>query len=367
MRKRAKKEADEGCSRGSSPAAEPTREETVERRVLRSRYLAVKNQIADGKEDLTRINSERFASIISEVEALHQRVQKPREQIVDAEALLDIASTLATSIRSHGNDGLTPADFLNAVLRKFGEQDAISSAGACSHDFWKNLGLSVAPAFKNPFGCSTMLGPMNTELKQRKAPVHKKKSKPSENARPEELKGSDLEGEERTDTDKNMMAMFDVLRRLRRVGLESLILNRVSFAQTVENLFVLSFLVKDGRAEITVDDSGHHTVAPKNAPAAAAVAAGEVSFSHFVFRFDFKDWTLMKEKVMIGEEVMPHRHGGGAVGSCGSESVAAPLPMTPIRKLTRNRGLVLQGELVVEDSPEAESAVAGKKMKRLFR
>ena len=83
-------------------------------------------------------------------------VQKPREQIADAEALLDITSTLASSIRSQGNKGLTPSDFVTAILRKFGQRDATDNGISCKDAFWKDLGAGVAHVFMRPPGCSTM-------------------------------------------------------------------------------------------------------------------------------------------------------------------------------------------------------------------
>jgi len=76
----------------------------------------------------------------------------------------------------------------------------------------------------------------------------------------------DSQSEEKTDTDKNMTIMFNILGKKKRVQLENLVLNRRSFAQTVENLFALSFLAKDGRVEIIVDKSGSHFASKITSP-----------------------------------------------------------------------------------------------------
>ena len=58
--------------------------------------------------------------------------------------------------------------------------------------------------------------------------------------------------------------MFGVLKKNNPVKLENLILNRHSFAQTVENLFALSFLVRDGRVFMEVDENGSHLLCKKS-------------------------------------------------------------------------------------------------------
>ncbi|KAH0926316.1 hypothetical protein HID58_018572 [Brassica napus] len=343
----------------------PTQEEEQrisDRRILRSQYLALIHKISDSKDDLTRVDSDKFSRIFSEFENLHQKVQKPREQVADAEAFLDIANTIMSSVKSHSANGVSPADFVNALVNGFGQASLGVDETSPVSIKWKDLGLAVcSTAFVSSFGCSTMLGPMSTELKERKRAVYRKRTKPGEGVRPEEV--DDIQSEEKTDTDKNMAIMFNILRQKKRVRLESLMLNRRSFAQTVENLFALSFLAKDGRVEIIVDKTGSHFALPRNAPAANLVMSGEVIYNHFVFRFDFKDWKLMSEMVPMGEELMPHREIAIASSSCPSD-FPQDSQTTPIRKFSRNRGLVVQEDTVVEDSPDIEGDGTRKRCKR---
>lgn len=122
-----------------------------------------------------------------------------------------------------------------------------------------------------------------------------------------------------------------------------MVLNRISFSQTVESIFVLSFLVKDGRVEINVNENGKDFIVPKNAPRAIEMAYGEAYYNQFVFWFDFKDWKLMMEVFESGEELMTHRTSPLMI-PCSEKAVE-----TPIRYISRNRGRLVRANLEVQE------------------
>lgn len=299
----------------------------ADRRFLRARYRAVKSDIAEGKGAFSRLDSDSFDHVLGNVEHLHNEVSRPREQMADAEALLDITASLLASVKDiKRGGGRSASEFVTAVIKNFGRNAVAADEKIEPMLDWERLGHEARAIFLEAPGMTTMLGPMESQPKQRKIPQRRQRDRPVEGAQPEELGDST---NNTTETDKNMETMFKVLRRLKLVYLEEIVLNRNSFSQTVENIFALSFLVKDGRAEISID-KGRQVVGPRNFPSQQQRERGEGSMHQFVFRFDFKDWQGMKEIVEEGREHMPHRES--VVSSNGTRGSS-----THVRKLSRNR------------------------------
>ncbi|XP_057859539.2 non-structural maintenance of chromosomes element 4 homolog A isoform X1 [Cryptomeria japonica] len=342
------------CDRGQQEETQTM----VERRILRCQYRNLKISIAEEKEEIANVDSNKFDSVFSKVQNLHDQVCRPREQVADAEALNDITSALLASVKSTQNsNGISIPDFISALLRSYGDKangnTALQGNNNQTYISWEKLGLDASTIFSPAAGASTLLGPMDNEAKPRRVVRMRRHQKPTESTRPEKV--ADSISEENKETDKNMVTMFNILRKHKQVRLEALVLNRRSFSQTVENIFALSFLVKDGRAEIKLDENKNHIIVPKNAPTATDMSSGEASYSQFIFRFDFKDWELMMESTDSGQDLMPHRN------SLPLNQKSDNAAETQIRKISRNRGRETPVTLSARGLNECSSQSSGEK------
>lgn len=82
-------------------------------------------------------------------------VQRPKEQVADGEALLELVNSLAITAKSKKKDGPTPSEFVTSLLTKFGVRasllDASIESFSCS-----DLGAMASPLFMTATGCQTM-------------------------------------------------------------------------------------------------------------------------------------------------------------------------------------------------------------------
>uniref|UniRef100_M1D903 Non-structural maintenance of chromosomes element 4 n=1 Tax=Solanum tuberosum TaxID=4113 RepID=M1D903_SOLTU len=225
-------------------------------------------------------------------------VKRPREQVADAEALLGLTNTVVESLQLRPNCSISPSIFISWLLQVYGLRKG-RSKNAMEHFIigkslktvnWEKIGADASLVFMEGKGCKTMLGVLKTEFKPTKQLVvyH---SYPKEIVvyrrlpprkvyltRPKLVAGETVK--DKPDVSKNMSNISELLKEKKSVMLDELFLMRNSFAHTVENLFALSFLVHDGQASISADETGSRFACKiANFTAAAIVAPSAVMSS----------------------------------------------------------------------------------------
>ncbi|EGE81646.1 hypothetical protein RJZ56_004701 [Blastomyces dermatitidis] len=84
-------------------------------------------------------------------------------------------------------------------------------------------------------------------------------------------------------------------------------INPKSFGQTVENLFYISFLVRDGSVGISLDSNRLPTLLPSQPAAPSEAQAKKLKKHQTVFSLDFETWENLIEVFDIREPLIPHR------------------------------------------------------------
>lgn len=317
------------------------------RRLLRKEYRKIDEEARQRSEVLSTMHTTELQDMIDRTDELHKQVNKPREQAMDAGLFcrLSEAGYKATEKLVSNQQGRTVHEFIIALRYNYGttanpQEDCAGNPQAFG---WHALHATVPKWFKAAPGVSCMLGPMDVEAKVRKVAQRQSRRPTGDVARPEELE--QIQEQEKQETDRNMEEMWRTLTEVSRCPLVELVCNHRCFAQTVENMFTLSFLVRDQRAYLFHDAELGMMV--QRVDARAGLTVPEQTNKRpdeqlqFVLAITMEDWEMMKKVVKPEDTKMRHRDQA-AVQALNARSVkkerekAGPSAANPRSKKARS-------------------------------
>ena len=285
------------------------------------------------------MDSKRFEATLARANQLGVQAIETREQAVDTGLLLhlsDIGVNMARNL-DPGGAGRTPGDLVAALVSAFVPAlDAADSVRENPALFdWAELGRRVAHAFRPGVGMKCMLGPLqDAKPKEKRSTQRRARDQLASEVMPDVLTNAGKTDAEVQETDKNLDEMLRVIQREKCLPLPLLVLNKESMAQTVENIFTLSFIVKEGGASLSQDEEGDWVNVHAENPNATrgqpdSASPGErarksaARTRQLVTRFDMADWRAMVEDVGHHPTFITHReHEFGPDGHI----------LTPIKK-----------------------------------
>ncbi|KAK1992617.1 Nse4-domain-containing protein [Colletotrichum falcatum] len=226
---------------------------------------------------------------------------------------------------------------------------------------WAHLGCFASlPNIRRPALPGFLLGPLSVEKKIRKVAKRSAPFRPNNLAetRPEVLNVDDLakkendltaicgkilkqlhrvqgeiqtklydifEKNDMTEAEQTALMQKHGLRDTGGVDLLRFVVNPKSFGQTVENMFYVSFLIRDGKIKIEFDSDEYPSLSPfqvddvdEDGAAGRAAAKRETTKQQAIFSMDMQTWQDIIDTFDIREPMITHRQEGGSTQAPGA-------------------------------------------------
>ncbi|KAF8515438.1 Nse4 C-terminal-domain-containing protein [Gautieria morchelliformis] len=227
-----------------------------EKRQIRRSYRALLEETSELQADIKNVKVSDIEDGLAKGNKLFDKVKDTSEATLDSRYLIMASDMGAAKAKAMKNDagGFDLDDFVSKLVTYMGqhedeeEEDDEDDEDEDEPLNWEKVGrLTLAKSHRVPV-IDFMLGPLSTEQKQRKKNQRAKFEKDKEPERkPQELTEEDIQRAE-NETTKNV-AMIEKILRLQTgpTNLFRFIVNPGDFGQTVENLFYVSFLIREGK------------------------------------------------------------------------------------------------------------------------
>lgn len=356
-----------------------------ERRAVRKGMRDLNKELNDTRSELLNADSNGLVTIIHRADEYFRAVKQTSDATIDSRTLVQAADLsykrtkelalgdssvgidvddfvtrcLSYMRRGHGanNQSAMPTATQSQRRRRNAEEDDEDND---EHLDWAHLGRRVCfPHNTRPCVPSFLLGPLSVQKRTRQQTqrrAREARANPANATRPQELLEEDLEKQETANLTVICKEIERLLGRIQSRGWEAcekeqeeredmtedeafemmlshgisddgcvplfdFCVNPRSFGQTVENLFYISFLIKEGSVGLNFDGRGLPTLGCANKEPADEEHAKGSSRNQAVFALDFEMWEAIIESHGIKSSLIPHReeevYEDGVIGATG--------------------------------------------------
>ena len=273
---------------------------------------------------------------------LFKRVKQTSDATLDSRILVSAADLAVTRARklafgAGGSGGIDVDEFVGKLIsymrnspnannpRARRNEDSDSEDDIGDAFDWSYLGRTAAlKATKRAPMSDFLLGPLTVQKRARLNPSRTqpdgtqtlgRKSQKSKITRPTELKPEEIHAQENTTTQlvlKIVQYLKDYMIKMNRgteggVNFFKFVLNPHSFSQSVENMFYVSFLIRDGRAALWEGEDGLPCLALSNDVGPEQAKQDGVIKQQVIGTLDVWSWKELCKELDIHEPVIPLR------------------------------------------------------------
>ncbi|CAO3609108.1 unnamed protein product [Cunninghamella echinulata] len=243
---------------------DPTQDKEV-RRKLRQDY--------QHRKELANVNDHGLEETLSQANELFTQVRNTQEAALDSRLLVlsaDITTQKARNLRMDHNL-FNIEEFISKLKTFCGGNNNTENPN--QEWKWEKLGKRAARFGRRGHASNFILGPLSVEKKAKRVVRQVRVTKNKEDlVQPAKLKIDDVQ-QQTNETSSNVNQIYKILDKHGPTNYFKFITNPESFSQSVENMFYVSFLIRNGVAEID-DTSGQPILSTRAHPSMEELAAG---------------------------------------------------------------------------------------------
>ncbi|KAL8187248.1 UNVERIFIED_CONTAM: hypothetical protein K2H54_041124 [Gekko kuhli] len=302
---------------------EPSEDETT-RRLLRQQYRELIADVQQNREMMLSTRNDKLTESLEEANKLFGGVSRAREAALDAQFLV-LASTLGKEKASQLQSDMTvfdPSAFAEDLLSFMGlnrldggESDSDNeqlASGYLPSDAWHTLGEEAKKYFRRAPTFHFMLGAFTADPPVQRPRIERqqKKAGPDERrAMPKQLEK--MEESHQEATEKEVERILGYLQSFFKqdpdvpISFLEFVTDPDSFARTIENMFHVSFLIRDGLATIKLDDDRLPIIEPLY-PEEGENSQDTQARKQAVMSMSFQEWQNIVQTFEISQPmIMP--------------------------------------------------------------